>query len=1282
MADSGDQGEPCALPAPWSGGSGGSGGSGEAGERGEDGGRGWVGATVLHLCAGEKPREGGISGWMRVMGGAGEDVDTGLGGASHDLSLAHVEARLAKAIRQRRYDVVGGGGPCGTFSPIHDPQLRDTQHPEGLEGLPQWAAHVQKANGVWRALARLARAAHEAGGEFFIEHPQRRDVRGERAYWEEQAAVATPGDLPELLALERDTGAVRINFAQCALGSKYQKFTTLLCSPRLAAQLVGLQGACCSRCLAHLPHAERARGRFADGSSRAAAAAAYPSEMCRAIAAAVVACPIGERRGDAAADDDDGASSEDGMPRLLSSGDEGDSGAAAQAAATAGSAARTADRPAARRTTSWSQAVRFTTPPTSHVHGGAGWQPELGGLDASEDESDDDVLRHLGGGLGDEGDNGRPEPLGTPSDEEATNGDGFGALAQRAVRVSVAAARRKPARFASLRNLAAADAAELRSAPMPHIAPRQTEAQPAPSNAAPPAEGQGGRPRGKLHITQLFAPGVYERVRRWREQAQSSLRDILAGRHTVPPATLVITQMELQPFARGVIWDTRDADDCRPMRASTRDDVVGGEATIDRAAVRAAAAELDWPHKDLIGQVGEGGVEARSECSWDTVLAFHHPGLAENVQAAAKIVEGDIGNGSVIGGFHELPSVPCRSLPRDVVMQQRSRVLEDGSIEDYEKPRVTTNSSEGKDELGSDGLPRSVNDGVPAHEKAVLLPAIRQLGRGAGIVAQAGKADGLRALAYCFDLKSAYRYVPVQWLNWWQHVFYWVDARGVGGWYIDISGAFGGAYMPERFEGLTDMAMELSRRRQDAFDAEHPYPPGVQEWQRERRALQRRGMLPEGAAQIRPAYAQVYLDDGSGVALDDAVEVPERLLGIGLGELATRALGGEPAARNSRAAVHLCLAIEAFESLGFLVEVTKTECGSAIVNLGFRLDLRRERIDCPLPKRRILRRDIGQLRQQVADGEAVQQKGCERLVGRLANLSHVLPELAQHLSGGYAVAAATAQPRRAARAAGEGVRRAPRRRLGEVRVRRGGRCEAALGEMCEVSEQLLDNNEGIAMAAAAEFAPASATTTLTVVTDASGEDGVGGYAFSPAAPRTMWLMADEWPPDVRASLARAAAPRAERAAAAGTSMCSMPLAELFGSWAMAEAAMRGGAEGVAAVIAVGDCAPAAAVLTAATSAGAQLRALAVALRKQTQQWLGVQVPRELNTHADTLSHPARWEEVAAEARAAGYEVRRVHAPRRCWAALRQATALQMGREAAGWREAGEVAWGREAARGQ
>eukprot|EP00965_Chrysotila_dentata_P011356 370611-Pleurochrysis_carterae.AAC.1 len=47
----------------------------------------------------------------------------------------------------------------------------------------------------------------------------------------------------------------------------------------------------------------------------------------------------------------------------------------------------------------------------------------------------------------------------------------------------------------------------------------------------------------------------------------------------------------------------------------------------------------------------------------------------------------------------QLPFVPCRLQPRDVIMQARQRVTQaaDGAVhvEDYAKPQVTTNSSFG-----------------------------------------------------------------------------------------------------------------------------------------------------------------------------------------------------------------------------------------------------------------------------------------------------------------------------------------------------------------------------------------------------------------------------------------------------------------------------------------------------------------------------------------------------------------------------------------------------------
>ena len=94
----------------------------------------------------------------------------------------------------------------------------------------------------------------------------------------------------------------------------------------------------------------------------------------------------------------------------------------------------------------------------------------------------------------------------------------------------------------------------------------------------------------------------------------------------------------------------------------------------------------------------------------------------------------------------------------------------------------------------------------------------------------------------------------------------------------------------------------------------------------------------------------------------------------------------------------------------------------------------------------------------------------------------------------------------------------------------------------------------------------------------------------------------------------------------------------------------------------------------ARARSSQLRSLVLAARSRVRQWLGVAVPRELNVAADSLSHPARYEEVRAAAEAAGWSVLRVRAPEHCWAALRSAMQLPMGGEAAGWRERGELAF--------
>jgi hypothetical protein len=141
--------------------------------------------------------------------------------------------------------------------------------------------------------------------------------------------------------------------------------------------------------------------------------------------------------------------------------------------------------------------------------------------------------------------------------------------------------------------------------------------------------------------------------------------DIRAGRKPRSVPTVVVTQNEMAPFARGIIWDTRNPRRCVPVSRSTRETVFPGHRQVDRAALRAAADELGWHDDDIMGQVGEGGVEARSGCDLSTVLSFHHQGLAEHIASVDKIVAAELGEGWLDAPRLELPFVPAKVLPRN-----------------------------------------------------------------------------------------------------------------------------------------------------------------------------------------------------------------------------------------------------------------------------------------------------------------------------------------------------------------------------------------------------------------------------------------------------------------------------------------------------------------------------------------------------------------------------------------------------------------------------------------
>ena len=1146
-------------------------------------------ATALIVFAGPG-HESDLAARLRARGVAVTVVDTKVGGGEHDVRRQDVGERLVRRVRRGDYDVVFAAPPCESFSVAHRPQLRSRRQPAGLANAPdEWKAYLRKHNELAAWTTRLAQAAHDAGALWAVENPADRGVRGSPAHWEGREDHAPLWAQECVLRLAAQTEAASRTFAYCAFGAEHQKYTTVMHSTEWT-ELGALDRRQCEH--GRVQHDERLRGRLASGASRAGRAAAYPDEMNEFIAAA--AATALRRRGAE-------------VP-----------------------AARTAARAAAREV-------------------GRG-----GTAQATARRGEDDGLTR-GGRVG----------------------EGW-ELSEVAARACDEARRTTP-RFASARNKRPSAASALRVEALPgdlHAPPTRTRPagahgkgedasrRPAPRGANDGPHREAARLRaarlaeGPVAIHELYLEGVYaQRVEPWMQLADRAAAAVRARRSAPSIPTVTITQDEMPLFARFVVWDCADPADCRPVERSDRHTIfpcaADGEPArqVDRAAFRRVAAELGWDRvdADIISQIGEGGVEARSTCALETVLAWHHTGVADHPEAATAAVEKDWAEGWAGRPTRHLPFVPCRVLPRNVIMQERVRLLPgdtaDGRprIEAYDKPRVTQNSSHG----GED----SVNAGVDDDETFVQLPTVQRFARGWAICDTAGEAGGARAEGYVVDAESAYRFCPLQRADWWTQCFMWWDDDGQAGVCVDRRLGFGGAYAPNRFERVSTMCAAYAQHLQAGFDGAQPPPAAARRWSAVRAARQDRGELPTAAAQVEARYIQVFIDDFTGAALNDKVVPPTEVSDIVIDERNSASTGAVPSPRDTRVHVHAQLTVLALRRLGLSAAPNKVVVGNPIIALGFTVERGGEVGDgvlkCPELKRQSMRSAGAEARALALDGKVL-RKPAERLVGRLCNISQALPEVKCHLGGGYAVTRSSWEV--------GGVRRQPPK----LALRRGGGVQTEWIELLDLAEDVLEANEGVALAPEHHFPEREMPGAVTVVTDASGVDGVGGYALDPARPGEAWLVSEKWPTDVQAALDRMALKRAEResAADAAEGRLSMPAAETFGCWAVAQAYADYTGMRPTAVTAVGDCDPAAAALNAAASGKPQMRQLLRGARALCTQWLGVSLPRDLNLDADRLSHPALIDEVRADALAAGMVTHLVPIPPVCWEVLSAAIAAE------------------------
>ena len=736
----------------------------------------------------------------------------------------------------------------------------------------------------------------------------------------------------------------------------------------------------------------------------------------------------------------------------------------------------------------------------------------------------------------------------------------------------------------------------------------------------------------------------YEAIVAWVTRAFADAPALLAGTRHDGPGTLEVQDEWKEDWALEILLDTREVNDVVRMRRSTRHTVFPGKRQLDRAAFRALADDMDWRRvdPDIVGQAGEGGIESRSHCPRRTLLTWCHMGMREHFQEAHKVALAEYKDSWLIGPYPMPPTEPCRCIPNNVLMQQRPYVDAQNELVMRLKPRVTTNESFG------DGI--SPNAGVRRLDKTTHLPSHQTHTSGAAITDACFRPAGLRGEQYTTDLTGAFSFLQQQRDEWWLQVrFMTLDTleQTLTGFFLQPRTIFGGTWGPNRFMRVQRPKAARVQRRQAAFDHANPYPVEVQAVVAERAELQRGGLLPAGPEQLVLASLQDFIDDEAGSAGSDTVAMPADLAHVDVPAIiaSTLAAGGRPSAPTSRAMVHCCYSIDESRIIGLEHAPDKVQCGDAIVILGLRADILADKSDCPPTKVRIMDAELRAMLTQMEQQESLDRAMIERNVGRLCNISQVEPTLLLHLHAGYALA--NAHSRASAHQ--------PRRRLRHVRVNPSKSVGRSFAALLRMAIDVLAANAGVPLMHVPAFPAHGSPHTLTVITDASGEDGVGGFGFLASRPGVVFIVHGAWPTDILAAITHSAQRSADKAAGVPAPTCSMPAAEVFGTWAVAETLRQQG-EAFEAVIAVTDCKPAGSVITSAKSKSRVMRHLVRAMQATSTKWLAAHVLRQWNSDADLLSHPGLVHLVVQAAKDAKLTVVEWQIHDSAWTGLRAAIA--------------------------
>ena len=254
---------------------------------------------ILHAFSGKAGRHDGLAKILKTLGIQCQEMDTLIRTNRHDLCDDKIFQRTLRRAKHGYYTAGIFGVPCSTFSVarigadgINEPtSIRDRENPKGITELTtEQQKELDNANLLVERSVIIALAIANRGGSVLFENPcDRGDRTAQDSIIRDRYEVrykdhASLWNHPTMIRMKETLNLKSVTFPQCALGGKYQKWTTLWYSTDMANELNKLHICTCRR--GHT-HAEIARGRDERGKWRSAEAAAYPEQMNKTIARAI-----------------------------------------------------------------------------------------------------------------------------------------------------------------------------------------------------------------------------------------------------------------------------------------------------------------------------------------------------------------------------------------------------------------------------------------------------------------------------------------------------------------------------------------------------------------------------------------------------------------------------------------------------------------------------------------------------------------------------------------------------------------------------------------------------------------------------------------------------------------------------------------------------------------------------------------------------------------------------------------------------------------------------------